>query len=94
MSKQPDQPAPKTEQPVLKKRMIPTQKTFGFPFFTPCFIIDWYVNRWLRSLVENQGVVPMKGDSVGGTFMIHQSYIYTKTITENEKTSLQGSSKP
>ena len=74
--------------PPQKKRLIPTQKTFGFPFFTPSFIIDWYVNRWLTALVENQGVVPMTGDSVGGTFMIHQSYIYTRTITEDEKTTL------
>jgi len=69
-----------------KKKMYPAQKTFGFPFFTPSFIIDWYVNRWLQSLVIDQGIVPMKGDSSAGTFMIYQSYIYTKTIIlEDEK---------
>ena len=68
-------------------KVIPTQRTFGFPFFTPTFIIDWYVNRWLKNLVENKGCVPMKGDSVGGTFMIHQSYLFTTKIEIKDDTT-------
>jgi hypothetical protein len=90
MSKKPSGPV--ATPPQVKKRMIPTQKTFGFPFFTPTFLIDWYVNRWLQSLVIDQGVVPMKGDSSAGMLMMYQSYIYTKTITENDTTNLQGNS--
>ena len=92
MSKQPNDSAAKTlnvEKPAPpKKKMIPTQKTFGFPFFTPSFIIDWYVNRWLQSLVIDQGIVPMKGDSSAGMIMLYQSYIYTKTIILEDDTAI------
>jgi hypothetical protein len=72
----------------VKKKMIPTQRTFAFPFFIPTFLIDLWVNRWLQSLVVNQGVVPMKGDSSAGTFMFYQSYIYTKQIEINDNTNV------
>lgn len=84
MSKKPSEQTQEPVKPAAKKKMIPTQKTFGFPFFTPSFLIDWWVNKWLQSLVIDKGVVPMKGDSSAGMFMFYQSYIYTKTITENE----------
>lgn len=73
------------ETPKQTKKIVPTQKTFSFPFFIPTFIIDWRINKWLQSLVVNQGVVPMKGDSSAGMLMFYQSYIYTKTIIENDK---------
>lgn len=83
MSKKHNEPTSATMTADVKPKqykVVPTQRTFGFPFFTPTFIIDWYVNRWLKNLVENKGCVPMKGDSIGGTFMIHQSYLFTTKI--------------
>ena len=70
--------------PAPKKKLIPTQKTFAFLSFTPSFIIDWIINRWMKTLVLDQGVVPMLGKVSEGMIMLHYTYLFTTTFIEEE----------
>ena len=63
-------------------KQVPTQKTFVFPSLTPSFIIDFFVNRWLTSLVVDKGTVPMLGKVSGGSLVIVYVYLFTKKIED------------
>lgn len=87
MAKQPmtdDEIRNLTKKTTLEKekpyKQVPNQKTFMFPAITPSFIIDWFVNRWLVSLVIDKGTVPMLGKVSSGTIMVYYVYLYTKKV--------------
>lgn len=74
-----------TEEKPKAFKQIPTQRTFCFLAITPSFIIDFFVNRWLQSLVVDKGTVPMLGKVSSGTVMVYYVYLYT---TKYETTTL------
>lgn len=69
-------------------QQVPTQKTFMFPAITPSFIIDYFVNKWLRSLVVDKGTVPMLGKVSSGTVMVYYVYLFTSKIEINDNTNV------
>ncbi len=70
----------KADQKPKAFKQIPTQRTFCFLAITPSFIIDFFVNRWLQSLVVDKGTVPMLGKVSSGTIMVYYVYLYTTKI--------------
>ena len=84
MAKEKPKPAEPKEQDTNKKikklKVVPCQKTFGFPVFTPSIFIDWYINRWLKSLVIDKGTVPMLGKIGEGLLITHFTYMYTTQV--------------
>jgi len=68
-------------------KQVPTQKTFTFPSITPSFIIDFFVNKWLSSLVVDKGIVPMLGKVSSGTFTVYYVYLFTTKIEIQDDTT-------